>query len=380
MPTVAIDCRYITDKPSGIGSYVRGLLEWLPSLAPDLTFLLLRSHKAPGALCDAPNVRERVVPYESSGPATMWALPRLVDLRGVDLFHATFNLEPAGLTMPVVTTIHDTMWLEHAELCKRPGPWGYVETAYWRHGMRRALRRSARLLTVSEASKRAIAALSADAGARTRVTPLGVEPWLRPMNDDEDDRAALRTLREGKLRGVGRYVLSVGQFAGYKNHEGVVRAFARAFGPRDDVDLVMVHRLGSSSRLVPLMRALGVEARVRFLHGLSEAEIRALFWGATALCHPSLIEGFGLPVAEAMACGCPVITSDASAMPEVAGGAAALVDPRDDASIAQALLKVVDDEDLRAEMMARGLRRASELSREVTAGKTLAVYREVLSP
>jgi len=378
MPVVAIDCRYITDKPSGIGSYVRGLVEWLPSLAPEVDFLLLRSPRAQGPLSTSENVRERVVPYEASGPATMWGLPLVVDLDGVDVFHAPFNIHPAGLDMPVVTTVHDTMWLEAPELCRRPGAWGRVETMYWQHGMRRALQRSARIVTVSEASRRAIGDIDSKAAERTRVTALGVEPWLRPMDDSSEDATALARVRDERLPGVKRYVLSVGQFAGYKNHEGVVCAFARAFGDRPEIDLVMVHRLGRSSRLLPLMRSLGVEARVHFLHGLDDDEIRALFWGATALCHPSFIEGFGLPVAEAMACGCPVVTSNISAMPEVASDAALLVDPWNETAIADALLRVVDDPALRDELRARGLRRAATFGRKSTAEATLEVYRELV--
>lgn len=378
MPTVAIDCRYITDKPSGIGSYVRGLVEWLPSLAPDLEFLLLRSPRAGGPLSNSPNVRERIVPYEASGPTTMWGLPFVVDLEGVHLFHAPFNIQPAGLTMPVVTTVHDTMWLRSPGLCRRPGPWGRIETLYWQHGMRRALQRSARIVTVSEASRRAIGELDPAAERRTRVTALGIEPWLRPMDDGEEDAHVLSSMRRAHLQGVGRYVLSVGQFAGYKNHEGVVRAFARAFRHRSDVDLVMVHRLGRSSRLLPLMRSLGIESRVHFLHGLDEPELRALFWGAEALCHPSFVEGFGLPVAEAMACGCPVITSNISAMPEVASDAALLVDPWSERAIADALLRVVDDASLARDLRTRGLRRAEHFERKNTAERTLDVYRELV--
>jgi glycosyltransferase involved in cell wall biosynthesis len=123
---------------------------------------------------------------------------------------------------------------------------------------------------------------------------------------------------------------------------------------------------------------LGVESRVHFLHGLDDGEIRALFWGATALCHPSFVEGFGLPVAEAMACGCPVITSNISAMPEVASDAALLVDPWSERAIAEALVRVIDDRDLAAELRNRGLRRAAAFGRKRTAETTLAVYRELM--
>jgi glycosyltransferase involved in cell wall biosynthesis len=376
MPTVALDCRYITDKPSGIGNYVRGLVDWLPELAPDIDWLFIRSSRARAPLSRAPNVREQVVRAVASGPETMWAMPLIADLRAVQLFHGPFNIQPAFLDVDVITTIHDTMWLRNPEICRQRGPWGAIETFYWQHGMRRALRESKRLLTVSEASRRAIDAEQPGAGARTRVTHLGIDPDLRAAT--EDDASAIAGLREKHLPRVDKYVLSVGQFNVYKNHPGVLRAFTRAFASREDLHLVFVHRLGRSSRLLPLARELGVEHRVHFLHGLSPAELRALFWGAACLAQPSFIEGFGLPIAEAMACGLPVITSNVSAMPEVAGNAALLVDPHDLDAIATALRRVVDDPSVAAELRAKGLARAQYFRFRRMAEETLAVYRELL--
>lgn len=375
MPLIAIDCRYITDKPSGIGNYVRGLVEWLPGLAPDIEWLFLRSPRAPGKLSNAPNVREQVVASVSSGPTTMWALPLVADLKGIDIFHATFNIQPAGLRMPVITTVHDTMWLANPESCRRPGPWGHVETFYWGHGLRRALKYSKRLLTVSEASRRAIGEIDPFAAERTRVTPLGIEPNLRAPT--AEDQPTIDRVRARFLPGAERYVLSVGQFAGYKNHPGVLRSFAIAFRDRPDVHLVFVHRLGRASALLPIARELGIEDRIHFLHGLNLDELRALFWGAMCLSHPSFIEGFGLPVAEALACGTPVVTSRISAMPEVAGGAALLVDPHDDHDIARALRRVADEPGLAADLRARGVARARDFQWKTTAERTLATYREI---
>jgi len=378
MPTIAIDCRYITGRPSGIGNYVQSLIEWLPQLAPDLDWLLLRSAKLKGRLSEAPNVREQIVDAEASGPATMWALPLIADLRGVTIYHGPFNIHPAGLNVPkVITTVHDLMWLAWPQICRQPGVWGYIETFYWGHGLSRALERSDRLLTVSQASRRAIAEFNPAAGERTRVTPLGIDPSLRPATSPEDE-AAVRALRAKFLPDAPRYVLSVGQFSGYKNHEGVVRAFARAFATRPEVHLVFVHRLGRSSRLLPIAEKLGIASRVHFLHGLSGDELRALFWGAECLCHPSFIEGFGLPLAEAMACGCPVITSDVSAMPEVAGDGALLVNPLDEGAIASALMRMLDEPATRHDVRTRGLARAKAFVWKTCAERTLAAYHEIL--
>jgi len=374
---IAIDCRYIREKPSGIGPYVQSLVDYLPSLAPDLHFLLLKHPKAPPRLSYAPNVHEVVFPYEATGPATMWALPKLADLRGVKLFHATFNIMPAGLEMPTVTTIHDVMWVQHAPWCRVPGPWGYVETFYYQHGIARALKKSVRIAAISEATKREIGNLDAAAGERTRVTHYGVSEDWRPPNDD-DERTFAERMREKWVPGARRYVLTVGQFAGYKNHQAVVRAFADAFRDDPSVHLALVQRLGKGSLLTPLIEERGLSGRVHFLKDVPFDELRALFWGAICLCHPSLAEGFGNPPSEALGAGCPVITSNRSSMPEVSGGAGILVDPEDDHAIAAALRLVALDDALAAKMRADGLQKVKQFRWKSTAEKTLAIYREVL--
>lgn len=375
---IAIDCRYIREKPSGIGPYVQALVDHLPRLAPELHFLFLKHPRAPARLSYAPNVHELVFPYEATGPATMWAMPRLLDLSGVKLFHATFNIMPAGLAVPTVTTVHDVMWMQHAPWCRVPGAWGYVETFYYQHGIKRALAKSARIAAISEATKTEIGNLDDSARARTRVTYYGVSDEWRPPRD-ERERALADEMRAKWVPGAVRFVLTVGQFAGYKNHLGVVRAFADAFGDDPSVHLVLVQRLGKASRMVPLVRERGLEGRVHFLKDVPFEELRALYWGAICLCHPSLAEGFGNPPSEALGAGCPVITSNRSSMPEVSGGAGILVDPDDDRAIAAALRLVALDDALAAKMRADGLAKVKQFRWEKTAEQTLAIYREVLS-
>lgn len=367
---VCIDCRYIGPRPSGIAEVVQALVDHAPAMAPDLDFLLLR-HPAAARLSTAPNVSEIVVKQPANGPATMWWLPRVVDLSGVDLFHATFNIMPAGLTMPCVTTIHDVMWLTHPDWCGT-GPKAQLDRRFYGHGIRRALRRSRAIATVSAASRDEIAALAPDAARRTHVTLSGVAEDFRPGANRADGWPGLPPGR--------RFVLVVGQFAPYKNHLGALAAFARAARDRSDVDLVFVQRRGDGAHMLAAKAAeLGLAERVHLLPPMPRAALVALYGAAAALLHVSLCEGFGNPLAEAMACGCPVVASDRSAMPEVTGGAALLADPGDPAAVATMLARVLDDAALAADMRDAGLRRAAELSWSSFAAANLAIYRGVLA-
>jgi glycosyltransferase involved in cell wall biosynthesis len=369
---IALDCRYMGPRPSGIGEMVAALVKHLPAMAPDWEFTFLRNPLRVESLSDAPNVREVMVHSPANGPVTLMHLPLAVDLRGIDLFHAPANILPGGLSMPAITTVHDVMWLKHPEWCN-PSAWGWVERHFYAYGIRRALARSALVATVSEASRSEIAGLSPEVEERVLVTRSGVAEDFRPM---ARDAASLARLGVPPGR---RYVLVVGQGAPYKNHAGALQGFARAFAQAADIDLVMVRRRGDTGpALEKLAGELGLAGRVHFLETIGRPALVQLYAGAEALLHPSLCEGFGNPVAEAMACGCPVVTSNVSAMPEVAGGAALLADPRDPDALAAALRRAVDDPAIAADLRERGLQRAAELDWRAFAAANLALYRKVL--
>lgn len=375
---ICIDCRYIRERPSGISPLQQALVDYLPVLAPEIEFLFLKHPKAPTRLSAAPNTRELVVAAEANGPATLLWLPKVVDLRGVKLFHATFNILPAGLKMPSVTTVCDVMWIKHARWARSPGLWGHVETVFYRRGIGHALRHATRLAAISQATKDEIGTLDRAAHERTRVTLLGVSADFRPREGSDAD-AAIQAARERWVPGAERHVLTVGQFAVYKNHERVVKAFARAFADHPRVHLALVQRLGEGERVLrPLARTCSIEQRVHFLSGVPFPDLAALYQGALALCHPSLYEGFGNPPAEALASGCPVVTSNCSSMPEVAQDAALLVDPHDTEDIARALHRVAFEPGLAERMRQRGLERARQLTWEAFAQSNLEIYREIL--
>lgn len=377
IPTVCIDCRYIGNRPSGIAEVVHGLVDHCPALAPEIHFRLLKSPKRLTPLSTASNVSESVVKWGANSPATMWFLPEIAALTGVDLFHAPHNTLPARLPSKAVTTVHDIMWLTHPHWCEAPahGAYAHAKRRFYQHGIARALKSSAMIATVSEATRAAIIAFAPALADRIVVTRSGVSERFKPVERDANTFARLG------LAINASYALIVGQSAPYKNHEGALQAFASALASHPEAHLVVVQRQGrSAGKLQKLAARLGISDKVSTMGAVSEAELFQLYSNARLLLHPSFCEGFGNPIAEAMACGAPVITCHCSAPAEVSGGAAALVDPHSIDSIAIALRDVWHDADRCASMRDAGLARAKELQWIDFARANVRIYRSLLDP
>jgi glycosyltransferase involved in cell wall biosynthesis len=204
--------------------------------------------------------------------------------------------------------------------------------------------------------------------------PTSFRPAATTAEAAADDAARARYLPAS-----ARYVLAVGQAAGYKTHATLIEAFRRAFGPRDGIHLVVVQRLGRDAATMRAARAASLWGRVHLLPELPREHLVALYRGALALAHVSWHEGWGMPLTEAMACGCAVVASSGSAMPEVTGGAALLGDAASPRWVGDALRAVAGDESLRQAMIERGLERVRGLSWKEHARRTAGVYREVLN-
>jgi glycosyltransferase involved in cell wall biosynthesis len=254
---------------------------------------------------------------------------------------------PLRSPIPVAFTIHDLVHL------KVPSESTAVRRLYYATVVRPAARRAWRVLTVSEHARQEILEWARLPHDKVHVVGNGVSPVFRPAADP--------------LGGREPFLLHVGRRVGHKNIAKLLRAFAAS---RSGRDLQLVFTGHPDAQTHAWAEQAGVAARVRYAGNVTDEALLQLYQRCSALVFPSFHEGFGLPVIEAMATGTPVITSSVTSLPEVAGeGNALLVDPHDVEALAAAIDRLMEDAALRAELSARGVRRAAEFTWEAVAAR-----------
>jgi glycosyltransferase involved in cell wall biosynthesis len=288
-----------------------------------------------------------------------WRRPAVERATGpVDVVHATGYAIPPRRA-PLVVTLHDLAWRREPSMFTRNG------VRFFEAGLRCVLDDADLVLAPSQATLEDCVAAGI---ARSRLRHV---PWGMTMVDVTDDDVDAVRARFGI---TGRYVLAVGTLEPRKNIPRLIEAFAGL--PQRDVTLVVVGPEGWGDAPSTDVTRLGT--RLRFTGFIPNAQLGPLYRGASVVCYPSLWEGYGLPVAEAMGAGAPVVTSAGTATEElVAGGAGLAVDPYDVDAIAGAISSVLDDDDLADRLRAAGLERARATTWAGTAAATIAAYEEV---
>ena len=357
----------LQDTPGGIGTYVRAMLRRLPSEGVQLEPVVARHRNSALAGAGLPHARRLNLPRQML--YQRWTKGQGPAVGGdVSLVHAPSLAFPPRDERPLIVTCHDVTFITHPETFPERG-------LEFHRAMLDRLHEADLVIAPSKATADALASTDRPP-ADVRVVPNGTDFEAPP----QDDRA--RLLESAKVSKP--YVLWMGTLEPRKNPEGVVRGFVHAIEsgvPRsDELTLYMVGPPGWwSGDVRDLIETKGLADRVRRIDPQPVPVRAALYAEAEAFLFPSHAEGFGLPVIEAMACGAPVVTSNRSSLPEVAGSAAELCDPDDHASIGAALSKILRDPDLAADLRRLGLRRAKEFTWERTARETVTVYREVLA-
>ena len=363
---LVIDARAALPQVDGLGRYLREVTPRLVSegLGRELFRSTLLVHAALEAFWrDATPAANIIVSHvRPMWPGQNWQIPQQVDPMGADLFFYPAHDPPLMLQTPLVFTIHDLSPLQVRPYFER---WDWLKAQYLRRVTGSGLRRARAVMAVSEATKKAIGELfGADLLSKVSVTPNGISPPAV---------AAPAASRD--------HFLYVGTDRPHKNLLRLIEAYSIA--RRDEANLPRLEIVGgmrSEETLKQAMQRFGVQDAVTLRGHISQDDLEASYARAVALLFPSLAEGFGLPILEAMIRGVPVLTSNVSACAEVAADAALTVDPLNVNAIAGAIVKLFRDAGLRSDLVEKGKHRSAEYTWERTAQTTLDVIEQCLKP
>lgn len=352
----------------------RRLLGALRERAPGIEWIVYAGPEALGSLAAeswAGGVRLVEAPLPSSSKplrvlGELTWLPMRARRDRVQLLHSMGTTAPVAGGPPSVVTVLDLIYHHVPETFPR------LARAGLRALVPAGARHARRVIAISESGRKDLVATLRLPPDKVDVVHLGLGMAPAPDPTPPHELRARHAIRPGPI------VLSVAAGLRHKNLERLLAAFA-ALAPERAATLVLVGHAGlDQARLRARAAALGIADRCVFTGWIEARELEGLYRAAALFAYPSLLEGFGMPILEAMARGVPVACSSASALPEVAGGAAELFDPHDVPSISAALERLLDDPRRRDELVARGRRRASEFTWDRAAEGTLAVYERAL--
>ncbi|HWE60097.1 MAG TPA: glycosyltransferase family 1 protein [Chloroflexota bacterium] len=363
-----------TYRNAGSSAYIYQLLQQLPALGSNHQFVVFTnanrdeliaartsSFKLIGSRLDTERPIHRIL-WEQT------ALPVQLARWRVDLIHGTLNVLPLARRVPGIVTIHDVAFLRFPE---RYLP---AKRRYLTHLTRWSARGAHRVIASSENTRRDLVRLLGVREDRVHVIYLGVEDRMRQPVDP----AAVARLRE-QHELPPQFFLYIGTLEPRKNLVRLLGAYQRARKAGVEWPLVLAGAKGwLYEEIFAQVRALNLEEYVRFPGYVLYDDLPLWYNAAGAFVYPSLYEGFGLPIAEAMACGCPVLTARNSSLPEVAGDAAILVDGEDVEALSQGLMQLAGDGTVRASLAVRGRRQAERFTWQRTAAEVMGVYDEVL--
>ena len=365
---IAFDLRRI--KNLGIGRYMKDLVEAILAQEPRGDYLLILPPGAEDMIQAGSSSAKTLTPnlkYYSVREQVQ--LPWILHKNKVDLLHAPHFMLPLVRSCPSVVTIHDVIpliWKD--DLGSRIGQ------VYYRWMISAATRLADRIITDSKFSRGDIVRRLGVNPEKITVVYPGISPEFRQINDN----VQLESVRS-KYRIENEYIVYAGIYKPRKNHAALLRAFQRFLSSEGHANLVLVGPLKDGEQeLRRLAEELGISKNVIFAGFVDDSELRAIYSAAKVYACPSLYEGFGFTVLEAMACGTPVVCARETSLPEVAGDAALYADPRNPEEFARALHDVFTNASLRDLLIARGRKNLLRFSWANTAKQTLDVYQEAL--
>lgn len=365
---IAIDITYPNKIKTGTRIYTYNLLEAIKRLNPRNEYILLTApfFKSKGLLIKIINIivdfgwRQFVLPYKLKN-------------RKADILHSPSFFAPWILPCSSVTTIYDTSYLYY--------PQGYnpLWLFYFKHSVTLGMKRAKKIIAISKHTKKDILRNFTISPEKIEVIYGGVADRFAPIRNN-----VVKGAFRGKYKLDGEIILSVSELNFRKNIPTLLKAYYLFKTKYSEFKttkykLVLCGQKGKAfdANILSQIEELNLKNDVIFLGHIPDDDLPLLYNVATLFVFPSLYEGFGLPPLEAMACGCPVIASNTSSLPEVIGEAGILVDPLDADGFANAMKRIISDDSLREELIKKGIERARLFSWEKAAKETLAVYSQV---
>jgi glycosyltransferase involved in cell wall biosynthesis len=372
---IAFDARYINDRYHGIGRFAFQLLESMASLSTDYDFVVYRGRIQDRrfnweGITQRQNVTLRFGPGPLYWPHEQLLWPIFIRRDRIDLFHSPYFPIPLLSRSKVIMTVHDMIFERYPQYM--PGAWS---RPYYKILMKLGLRKSQKIITVSNSTAKDLRNYYKFPLEKLAIIPEGVDNGF----STGETTIPLAEIRE-RYGLNSQFILSVGARRPHKNFNRLIQAYSRISNEYPH-NLILV---GSYDTRFPdgIKQELDqndLNGRVKLLDWVPESDLPGIYQLADFVVLPSLLEGFGLPALESMACGTPVIAADNSSFPEVIGNAGILVDPFQVNQIEDAMRRLLNQKEVRERLTRLGLERAGEFSWDKAAQMTLDTYREVLS-
>jgi glycosyltransferase involved in cell wall biosynthesis len=366
---IGFDAKRAFLNSSGLGNYSRNMLNALNIYNPENQYILY-SPEIKNELFPNYNQFEIVSPKKSKFKIlnSLWRnfiVSSQLKNQKIDLFHGLSNELPNGIhktNVPVVVTVHDLIFLRFPEFYKN------IDRKIYFNKVKYACASAQKIIAISEQTKE-------DIIQYFKVNPNKIEVVYQSVSPVFFDRQNPENLRS-KYNLHEQFILSVGTHEPRKNQLSVLKAI---HDKKLDIEIVFVGKHTSyTKKLTWFITVNKMEKQVKFLNNLPENDLAGLYQTALMSIYNSFYEGFGLPVIEAMASGCPVITSNVSCLPETAGGAAILCTPTDFEELGNQIKMLIENKDVRDELIQKGTERARLFHPEQFAEKMISLYNEIL--
>lgn len=375
---IAIDMRSVGEKLCGVSRMAANLVRALAKLDTQNQYILYTSRSGQAPITKAPNFTEKYVPIRRYSFEEHCCFRNIVGKDMPDLFHSLHQSLPFFWDLPVkrLVTVCDLFAPKY--------PWffeshGYITKLiakfYFDIMMRRTLRQADLIVAISQYTKRDILEKYNVPEGAVRVIHLAAGDQ-GVINDTYTDSGSTQSPPNSP------YCLFIGNFKRYKNIEGAIAAVAK-FNKTTQQKTIKLVVVGNDEKNLPRVQDYaknsGVLENIVFMRYVTDTTLRTLYGNAVCLLFPSLYEGFGMPVLEAMSVGVPVVCSNTTSLPEVAGDAALFVDPLNTQSIADSIGRILENKNLREELVRKGHENSRRFSWEETARQYLKIYQEIIS-